>query len=194
LLQANNARFQEDAQSKSTQLDQAVKIAATARKEVDSLRKELGQLKKKLKEEEKEKAEAQVQKKEREDLMHKSTMALLGNFIAVSLNSFLFRFIGFLLLLFLLVGAADISADYVGKLRADSVADAISMAIESGEFVRSLLQKNKAVLSRFHAMIFPKADQNKTLGHLVGAFSVDTEGIIEVFKHTSHNYGALLAF
>jgi uncharacterized protein YoxC len=60
LLQADNARLQEDAQSKSSQLDQAVKIVATARQEADSFRKELDQLKKKLKEEEKEKAEAQA--------------------------------------------------------------------------------------------------------------------------------------
>ena len=43
-------------------------------------------------------------------------------------------------------------------------------------------------------MIFPKADQDKALGQLVDAFSVDTEGIIEVFKRTSRTYGALLAF
>ena len=43
-------------------------------------------------------------------------------------------------------------------------------------------------------MIFPKADQNKSLGQLVDTFSVGTEGIIEVFKRTSRTYGALLAF
>jgi hypothetical protein len=42
-------------------------------------------------------------------------------------------------------------------------------------------------------MIFPKADQNKTLVQLVDDFSLDTEGIIEVFKCTSRTYGALLA-
>jgi predicted Holliday junction resolvase-like endonuclease len=69
-----------------------VKIAATIRQDANSLRKELGQLKKKLKEEE-EKAEAQAQKKEREDLLHKSTMALLGNVTVLSSNSFSFSFI-----------------------------------------------------------------------------------------------------
>jgi chromosome segregation ATPase len=59
-LEAENARLQQDAQSKSAQFDEAVKIAATARQEVDSLKKELGQLKKKLKEEKKERAKAQV--------------------------------------------------------------------------------------------------------------------------------------
>jgi hypothetical protein len=145
LLQVDNAQLQEDAQLKSSQLDQAVKIAATARQEADSLRKELGQPKKKLKEKEKEKVEAQSQKKEKEDLLHKSTAALLGNFTAMSSNSFSFNFIGFLLLLLLLAEAADIPADSIGKLPADSATDAISMEIESGDLVRDLLQKNKAV-------------------------------------------------
>jgi hypothetical protein len=156
------------------------------------VRKELGQLKEE--EKEKEKVEAQSQKKEKEDLLHKSTAALLGNFTAMSSNSFSFNFIGFLLLLLLLAEAADIPADSIGKLPADSFADAISMAIESGDLVRALLQKNKAVLSRFHAMIFPKADRKKTLGQLVNAFFVDTEGIIEVFKRTPRTYDALLGF
>ncbi|KAK1608553.1 hypothetical protein QYE76_032226 [Lolium multiflorum] len=81
----------------TSQLDQAVKIVATARQDADSLRKELGQLKKKPKEEEKEKAEAQAQKKERKDLLHKSTMAVLE--------------------------AADIPINSVGKLPVDSSAD-----------------------------------------------------------------------
>ncbi|KAM0900767.1 hypothetical protein ACQ4PT_020418 [Festuca glaucescens] len=169
LLQAENARLQQDAQSKSAQLDEAVKIAATARQEADSLKKELGQLKKKLKEEEKNKAETQVQTKEKEDKLRSSSTALLG--------------------------AANIPADSVGKPPTDSAADAIFtfLAVDSGELVR-VLQKNKVVLSRFHAMIFPKANQNKTLGQLVDTFSVDTEGIIKVFKRTSRTYGALLAF
>jgi hypothetical protein len=56
-------------------------MAATARQNEDSLKKELDQLEKKLKEEEKEKAEAQARRKEREDLLHKSTLALLGKFL-----------------------------------------------------------------------------------------------------------------
>jgi hypothetical protein len=68
------------------------------------------------------------------------------------------------------------------------------MAIESGDLVRALLQKNKGVMPRLHAMIFPKADQEKTLEQLSDAFTVDTEVIIEVFKRTSCTYVALLAF
>jgi hypothetical protein len=99
-----------------------------------------------------------------------------------------------LLLLPLFVGAAGIPANTVGKPLDDSAADAISLAVDSVELVRVLLQKSKAVLSRFHAMIFLKADQNKTLGQLVDAFTVDTECIIEVFKYTSRTNGTLLAF
>ncbi|KAK1670411.1 hypothetical protein QYE76_058570 [Lolium multiflorum] len=143
----------ENTSTSAGHLDEAVKIADTTHQEVDSLKKELGQLKKKLKEEENAKTEAQARAMEKEDLLRKSTTALLG--------------------------AVDIPANSEGKLPADTAADAISLAIESGELVRAVLQKNKAVLSRFHAMIFPKADQNKTLGQLVNTFSVDTEGIIE---------------
>ncbi|KAK1626074.1 hypothetical protein QYE76_000389 [Lolium multiflorum] len=143
-------------------------MAAIARKEADTLKKELNQLKKKLKEEEKEMAEAQIQAKEKEDKLRNSIEALLG--------------------------AANIPANTISKPPVDSAVDAISLAVKSGKLVRVLFQKNKAVLSRFHDMIFPKADQNKTLGQLVDAFSVDTEGIIEVFKRTSRTYGALLAF
>jgi CHASE3 domain sensor protein len=82
LLQAENARLQQDAQSKSAKLDQAVKIAATAQQDADSLRKELGQ----LKEEEKEKSGGQVQAKEKEDNLCNSITALLGNFIVISSN------------------------------------------------------------------------------------------------------------
>jgi uncharacterized protein YgiM (DUF1202 family) len=56
-------------------------MATAARHNADSLKKELDQLTKKLKKEEKEKVEAQAQRKEREDLLHKSTMALLGTFL-----------------------------------------------------------------------------------------------------------------
>jgi hypothetical protein len=43
-------------------------------------------------------------------------------------------------------------------------------------------------------MIFPKADQDKTLEQLTNVFVVDTKETIEVFKRTSRTYDALLAF
>jgi hypothetical protein len=97
-------------------------------------------------------------------------------------------------LLLLFAEVADIPFNTVGKLLVDSSVDAISLAIESGDLVRALLQKNRAVLSRLHDMIFPNANQQNTLGQLADTFSVNTEGTIEVLKCTSCSYGALLAF
>ncbi|KAK1619923.1 hypothetical protein QYE76_025440 [Lolium multiflorum] len=98
------------AQSKSAQLDQAVKMAATAWQEADKLKIELSQLKTKLNGEEKEKAEAQIQVMEKEDNIRNSVKALLG--------------------------AADIPANLVGKPSVDSAVDAISFAVDSNELVR----------------------------------------------------------
>jgi hypothetical protein len=70
-------------------------MSATSHQNVDSLKKELDQLKKKLKEEEKEKAEAQARRKEREDLLQKSTLALLGKFTDLPLNTFYLTSLGF---------------------------------------------------------------------------------------------------
>jgi hypothetical protein len=83
--------------------------------------------------------------------------------------------------------ATDILADRVSKPQADSASDAISFAVDSSEHVR-LLQKRKAALSRLFALIFPKLDQDKTLGQLVDVFT------IEIFKRTSRIYGAQSRF
>ncbi|KAK1615836.1 hypothetical protein QYE76_021353 [Lolium multiflorum] len=168
LLEADKVRLQEEVESTSSKLDNAVKMAAAAHQNADSLKKELDQLKKKLKEEEKEKAEAEAQRKENEGLLRQSILALLE--------------------------AADIPAQSKGKLPDNSYADVLTMAIESDNLIRALLQKNKRFMLRLHAMIFPKANQEKSLEQLTNTFAVDTEGIIEVFKRTSHTYDALLAF
>jgi chromosome segregation ATPase len=72
MLESENTRLQKAAQSSSDQLDQVVKLAATARQEADKLKKEMNQLKMKLKEDKKEKADAQAQSKEKEDNLRKS--------------------------------------------------------------------------------------------------------------------------
>jgi hypothetical protein len=169
-------------------------MAATARPNADSLKRELDQLKKKLKEEEKEKAEAQAQRKEREDLLHKSTLALLGTFYCFILESLLVNFIKFQFSLLISAEATDIPSNSVGKLPDGSSANAISLVIEFSDLVQALLQKNKAVMSRLHAMILPKADQEKTLGQLTDTFFINTEGTIDVLNRTSRTYDALLAF
>jgi hypothetical protein len=90
--------------------------------------------------------------------------------------------------------AADIPAGSKGKLPDNSSADALTMAIKSNDLIRALLQKNKRVMLRLHAMIFPKDNQEKSLEQLTDTFTFDTEGTIEVFKRPSRTYGALLAF
>ncbi|KAK1647968.1 hypothetical protein QYE76_065773 [Lolium multiflorum] len=117
------------------------------------LEKELDQLKKKLKEEEKERADAEAQRKEKEGLLRLSILALIE--------------------------VADIPAGSKGKLPDNSSADALSMAIESSDLIRPLLQKTKGVMSRLHAMIFPKVNQEKLLEQLTDTFAVDTKGTIE---------------
>ncbi|KAK1670059.1 hypothetical protein QYE76_058218 [Lolium multiflorum] len=121
LLEAENVQLQQAVQSNSTQLDQAVTMAAIARQEADALKKELNQLKKKLKEEEKEKAEAQIQAKEKEDKLRNSIEALLG--------------------------AADIPANTVGKLPASSAADAFAFANAGVQLTWELLQRRQKVAS-----------------------------------------------
>jgi hypothetical protein len=80
------------------------------------------------------------------------------------------------------------------KLSDNSPTDALTMTIESGDLIRALLQKNKVVISRLHAMIFPKTNQEKSLEKLTDAFAVDTESTIKAFKRTSRTYSPLLAF
>jgi hypothetical protein len=63
-------------------------------------------------------------------------MALLSKYTTIpSTVSFFFVFIDFFLLLLLFVEVADIPADVVGKSSTDSAADAISLAVDSGELV-----------------------------------------------------------
>ncbi|KAK1692444.1 hypothetical protein QYE76_009141 [Lolium multiflorum] len=76
--------------------------------------------------------------------------------------------------------AANIPSGPLDKLPDDSRADALSMTIDSSKLIQALLQKNKEVMSRMHAMIFPKASQEKTLEQPTHAFAVDTKDIIEV--------------
>ncbi|KAK1606865.1 hypothetical protein QYE76_030538 [Lolium multiflorum] len=69
-LEADKIRLQEEAKSSSSKLDSAIKKAAMARQEVDSLKEEL----KKLKEEE-------ARTAEKDELLRQSALALLGKFL-----------------------------------------------------------------------------------------------------------------
>jgi hypothetical protein len=99
-----------------------------------------------------------------------------------------------MIVLMLCSGAADTPVDRSSKLRVDSMTDAISFAVDSGEQVQGLLKKTKAALSKLYALVFPKLSQEKTLGELAEVFIVGHDDPIEVLKRTSRLYRALLAF
>ncbi|KAK1694291.1 hypothetical protein QYE76_010988 [Lolium multiflorum] len=69
-LEADKIRLQEEAKSSSSKLDSAIKKAAIARQEVDSLKEELNKLKERLKEEE-------ARTAEKDELLRQSALALL---------------------------------------------------------------------------------------------------------------------
>jgi hypothetical protein len=66
--------------------------------------------------------------------------------------------------------------------------------VESSEQIQELLKKAKGALSKLFLLMFPKQDQNKTLGELANTFFVDSSSDIEVLKHRSRLYGVVLAF
>ncbi|KAK1699614.1 hypothetical protein QYE76_016311 [Lolium multiflorum] len=153
-LEADKARLQEEVKSSSSKLDGAVKIAAEARQEVDSLKEELGKLKEKLKEEEASRLVAEARAAEKDEVLRQSSLALLE---------------------------ANIPADALDRVPNNSPANAMSMILASHQLTRELLVKGKGALARMHSMIFPKIKQDKTLGQLIDAFAVDTKEVIEVF-------------
>ncbi|KAK1631531.1 hypothetical protein QYE76_005846 [Lolium multiflorum] len=81
-LEADNVRLQEEVKSSSSKLDGAIKKAAIARQEVDSLKEELGKLKERLKEEE-------TRAAEKDELLRQSSLALLeaANIPAAALDA-----------------------------------------------------------------------------------------------------------
>jgi peptidoglycan hydrolase CwlO-like protein len=79
-LEANKVWLQKEVESSSSKLDGAVKIAAAARQEIDSLKEELARLKGKLKEEEASRLVAEARAAEKDEVLRQSSLALLGNF------------------------------------------------------------------------------------------------------------------
>jgi hypothetical protein len=87
-LEAEKVRLQEEAKSSSSKLDGAIKKAAIARQEVDSLKDELSKLKERLKEEE-------ARAAEKDELLRQSALALLGKLFHTSLVDYYFLWIRF---------------------------------------------------------------------------------------------------
>ncbi|KAK1615548.1 hypothetical protein QYE76_021065 [Lolium multiflorum] len=137
-LENDKARLQKEVKSSSSKLEGAIKIAAEARQKAESLKDELEKLNQKLKDEETSRLAVEAQMNEKDDLLRQSVLALLKD--------------------------ADIPAEALDKLPNNSPANALSLTLESHKLVQALLQKSKGAVARMHAMIFPKIDQNKTLG------------------------------
>ena len=89
-LEADKIRLQEEAKSSSSKLDGAIKKAAIARQEVDSLKEALNKMKERLKEEE-------ARAVEKDELLRQSALTLLGKLFHTSLliitltDSFLYQ-------------------------------------------------------------------------------------------------------
>ncbi|KAK1610948.1 hypothetical protein QYE76_034621 [Lolium multiflorum] len=154
-LEADKVRLQKEVNSSSLKLESANKIAAAARQEVDSLKEELNKLKEKLKEEEMSRVVAEARAIEKDELLRQSSLALLE--------------------------AADIPVDALDKVPNNSPANSVSMTLAAHQLTRELLDKGKGAMARMHSMIFPKINQDKTLGQLLDAFAVDTKEVIEIF-------------
>jgi hypothetical protein len=60
------------------------------------------------------------------------------------------------------------------------MSDALSFVVESNEQIQELLRKAKGALSKLFSLMFPKMDQNKTLGEPATTFFIDSTSAIEV--------------
>ena len=85
-LEADKVRLQKEVKSSSSKLEGAIKIAAEARQEVDSLKEELGKLREKLREEEATRLAAEARVAEKDELLCQSSLALLGNLLCTPLS------------------------------------------------------------------------------------------------------------
>jgi peptidoglycan hydrolase CwlO-like protein len=78
-LEVDKTRLQKEVESSSSKLEGAIKIAAEARQEVESLKDELEGLKRRLKDEETSRLATEARMIEKDDLLRQSTLALLNN-------------------------------------------------------------------------------------------------------------------
>ncbi|KAK1664769.1 hypothetical protein QYE76_052928 [Lolium multiflorum] len=184
-LEVDKAQLQKEVESSSSKLEGAIKIAAEARTEIDTLKEELKELKQRLTDEEAAKLTAEARALEKDELLRQSSLALLSNVPLAPLLIIAFANIGscinvFFMLLFF-SGAADIPVEALDKVPSNSPSNALSMTLASHQLAQDLLQKGKGAMARIHTMIFPKISQDKTLGQLIDAFAVNTREVIEVY-------------
>ncbi|KAK1696299.1 hypothetical protein QYE76_012996 [Lolium multiflorum] len=154
-LEVDKAQLQKEVESSSSKLEGAIKIAAEARTEIDTLKEELKELKQRLRDEEAAKFTVEARALEKDELLRQSSLALLR--------------------------AADIPVEALDKVPSNSPSNALSMTLASHQLVQDLLHKGKGAMARIHSMIFPKISQDKTLGQLIDAFAINTREVIEVY-------------
>jgi chromosome segregation ATPase len=78
-LEADKVHLQKEVESTSSKLDNAVKMAAEACQNADSLKEELEKLRNKLKDEEALKLAVEAQRNEKDNLLRQSILVLLSN-------------------------------------------------------------------------------------------------------------------
>jgi hypothetical protein len=157
------------------------------------LKDELKKLKQKMKDEHDARREAAVAADKKEGALRESITNLLSKFLRLWVQD-IFAILSSKLLICHFSGVADVPINRARKLREDSMSDALSLATDANVQVLELLQKTKGALSRLFSMIFPKIKQDKTLGEMADAFSIDPSEPIEVLKRRSRLFGAVLTF
>ncbi|KAM0900633.1 hypothetical protein ACQ4PT_020475 [Festuca glaucescens] len=167
-LESENVQLRKAVKTSADQVLEANRLAAEAQSENICLKDELKKLKKKMKDEQEARHKAFVEADEKEGALRES----IGN----------------------LLSTADMPVDRTNKLRVDSMLDALTFETESSKQIQDLLTKTKGALSRLFSMMFPKLDQNKTLGEMADTFFIDSSEAIEVLKRRSRLYGAVLTF
>ena len=89
-LEVDKAQLKKEVESSSSKLEGAIKMAAEARQEVDSLKEELEGLKRRLKDEEASRLAAEARAIEKDDLLRQSSLALLSNSLSALLVDYCF--------------------------------------------------------------------------------------------------------
>ncbi|KAK1694760.1 hypothetical protein QYE76_011457 [Lolium multiflorum] len=167
-LESENVQLCKAVKTLAGQVLEAYMPTAEAQSKKTCLKDELKKLKKKMKDGQEARHKAFIEVDEKEGALHES----IGN----------------------LLSTTDMPVDRMNKFRVDSMSDALTFASESSKQIQDLLTKTKGALSRFLSMMFPKLDQNKTLGEMADTFFIDSSDAIAVLKRRSCLYGAVLTF
>ncbi|KAK1652868.1 hypothetical protein QYE76_070673 [Lolium multiflorum] len=153
---SENVQLRKVVKTSADQVLEANRLTAEAQNQNTILKDELKKLKKKMKDEQEARRKAFIETDEKEGALRESIASLLST--------------------------ADMRIDRTNKLRVDSMSDALSFSTESSNHPQDLLKNTKGDLSKLFSMMFPKLDQNKTLGEMADTFFVDSSEAIELSK------------